>query len=550
MDNYVEQYILQISAEKPRDRFAFDSLKRKVAGELKGQIPTSRDLISAYQKLLKLKRIKPNPHLLTMLRKNAVRTLSGVAVVSSLTEPYPCPGRCVYCPQEANMPKSYLKNEPAAARAFGLKFNPFDQMAYRIHTLEVNGHPTEKIEYILKGGTWNAYPLKYQYWFILESFRAANNPRGKLKYKNWKKLSIKELRTALAHEQKKNESATHRIIGLTLETRPDAVTPENIAIMRELGATRIELGLQATRDDILRLNRRDHTLADFHHAMLLLRTAGFKIDLHFIPQLPGSDPAMDVEMYADIWRDPGLKPDMIKIYPCIVVKGAPLYNWYKKGKYTPYENSDLIEAIVQMKAMTPHYARIARLIRDIPEPSIEAGNKITNLREILQKTMRERGLTCQCLRCREIGHALKPLIDTKKPKLFIEKYETFGGTEYFLSFEDSARTAVFAFLRLRLPEQPSTKETKKIHKLLPEIANVAFIRELHTYGQMIGIGEAGKKHSQHRGLGKKLIETAEKICSKNGFKKLAVISGVGVRDYYRKRGFRHKGTYMVKNIKK
>jgi elongator complex protein 3 len=263
--------------------------------------PPNRELIVAYKKLLKDGKIKENKLIEELLVKAGVRTQSGIAIITSLVKPYMCPGKCVYCPTEVRMPKSYIATEPAAARALRLDFSPYEQMARRIEMLEGNGHKTDKIEFIIKGGTWNAYPLRYQYWFILESFRAANefSPKhirtsGLSVYPDHNDLtdqsSIEELQAALEVEQTKNETSEHRIIGITLETRPDAIAPRTIAHMRRQGCTRIELGLQAPDDDILKLIKRGHTVEQFREAMKLLREAGFKVDLHFMPDLPGTTP--------------------------------------------------------------------------------------------------------------------------------------------------------------------------------------------------------------------------------------------------------------------
>ena len=420
--------------------------------------------------------------------------------------------------------------------------------------LRRSGHPTDKIEYIIKGGTWNAYPLKYQYWFIYQSFKACNDLTRRTKNERLKNYKIKKLnknnnlsifqssnlediQKALEIEQRYNDYyARHKIIGLTLETRPDAVNKTTIMHMRNQGCTRIELGLQAPDDKILKLVKRGHSVGQFRDAMTLLRNAGFKVDLHFMPDLPGTTAKHDVKMYESLFTDEGFKPDMVKIYPCTVIKSTPLYKWHKSGKYKPYSEKNLFDALIKMKSATPRYCRISRLIRDIPTGDIEAGNAITNLREYLSVEMEKQNLKCKCLRCREVGHIMKTLeqknIKTLTPKLFVDEYKTTGGTEYFLSFEDSKRQVVFAFLRLRLLDDKS----------------LTYIRELHTYGQLLDLGTKNKKASQHKGLGKKLVQEAEKISKKNKYKKISVISGVGVRGYYRKMGYRKDGTYMTKGI--
>lgn len=566
----LEKIIMEIIEKKPQNKAKFDDVRQQICGKMKIKQPGNRTLLQAYQKLLKNKRIKRDLTIERFLRKADIRTLSGIAVVTSLVKPYACPGKCVYCPTEIRMPKSYLSSEPAAARALRLEFDPYEQMQKRIIMLKENGHPTDKIEYIIKGGTWNAYPLKYQYWFILESFLACNELSRRSSYKkNTAKFnpssSLEDLQKALRTEQTKNEKSKHRIIGLTLETRPDAISPKTIYHMREQGCTRIELGLQAPDDEILKLVKRGHTVQQFKNAMFLLRQAGFKVDLHFMPDLPGTTPQHDVEMYKLLFTDPGLCPDMVKIYPNTVIPSSELQTWFEQGKYKPYDNNELFEALIQMKMATPYYCRISRLIRDIPANEITAGNMITNLRENLTKEMTKRGQKCVCLRCREISRQIKNIPQNTEIKLFIETYTTIGGTEYFLTFEDTERKAVFAFLRLRIPKQEKNniistydgektrtervqRDSNEMYDLLPEIKNCAFIRELHTYGQLVGIGKTEKEASQHKGMGKKLLKKAEKIAKQNGYKKLAVISGVGVRDYYRKNGYKKIGTYMIKNV--
>ncbi|MFH1286755.1 MAG: tRNA uridine(34) 5-carboxymethylaminomethyl modification radical SAM/GNAT enzyme Elp3 [Candidatus Magasanikbacteria bacterium] len=544
MEKQIEQIAQKIIERSPETKLDFDNAKRKVCGALKTKQPSNRELLKAYQNLVKKKSIEPDKNFLILMRKADIRTLSGIAVITSLTKPYACPGQCVYCPTEARMPKSYLASEPAAARALSLKFDPYFMMQRRIKMLESNGHPCDKIEYIIKGGTWNAYPLKYQYWFVLESFKACNDLTRRQKSKSHQHINtstLGKLQELLEIEQEYNDKkAKYKIIGLTLETRPDAVSEKTILHMRRQGCTRIELGLQAPDDRILNLVKRGHTVQQCKDAMILLRSAGFKVDLHFMPDLPGTTPKHDVEMYKFLFTDPGFKPDMVKIYPNTVIKSAELHEWLEDGRYTPYGNKELFDALMKMKLATPRYCRISRLIRDIPTDEISAGNQITNLREALAAELEKQGKQCVCLRCREVGHTKthKP-INPSIPYLFVDEYKTSGGTEYFLSFEDEGRNAVFGFLRLRLPS---------IQSSIINLQSLAFIRELHTYGQLVGIGKQDKSASQHKGLGKRLVTEAENIARKNSFEKIAVISGVGVRGYYRKLGYRKKGTYMVKTV--
>ncbi|MDO8626069.1 MAG: tRNA uridine(34) 5-carboxymethylaminomethyl modification radical SAM/GNAT enzyme Elp3 [Candidatus Magasanikbacteria bacterium] len=570
-----EKIILEALKQHPDTDADLNVVKRnlaRVAIIRAATMPNKTELLKAYHRLLKNNRIKKNKNLEQLLRRRAVRSLSGVAIVTSLVKPYPCPGLCVYCPLDERMPKSYLSEEPAAARALTLKFSPYDQMSKRLEALAANGHPTDKIELIIKGGTWNSYPLSYQYWFVLESFRAANETgkrRGEVTSPLLNEQSpLASLRLALTHAQKKNEKSRHRIIGLTLETRPDCISAKTAWQMREQGCTRLEIGIQHTDDKILALTKRGHDSKRSRAAVKLLKNFGFKVDFHLMPQLPGATPDKDLLMLKKIFTDQGYRPDMIKIYPCTVIKGSELYDWFKAGKYKAYPTEKLLKILKKFKAsVIPRYCRISRLIRDIPGQYIEEGNKITNLREQIQRELKAEGKACPCLRCREVGHSDLTKIQDLTPKLFIDEYQSSGGREFFISFEDKTRRVVFAFCRLRLchpdlsatssrPSGRSEGSEPQNNKRLDSSASPqndilypAFIRELHTYGQLVKIGKQQAGASQHTGLGKKLVLTAEKIVKKNKIKKLAVISGVGVRDYYRHLGYRLEKTYQVKNFR-
>ncbi len=519
---------------------AIRETSRKIAASRRDRIPPTAALRRAYAAAVARDPSRRRPELDRLLVRRGVRSLSGVAVVTVLTKPYPCPGRCVYCPTDARMPKSYLPDEPAAARALGHRFDPFRQTAWRLMALAANGHPTDKVELIVKGGTWSSYPWDYQRWFIKRCFDACNA---------FGRSGSRAART-LAAAQSRNENAQARIIGLTLETRPDRITPTEIVRLRDLGCTRVELGVQSVDDRILAAVKRGHDTAAVVRAASSLRAAGFKTDFHLMPQLPGATPSSDLAEIEEIFSNPDYRPDMIKIYPCTVVPQAELYGWWKAGRYTPYPDDELVEMLIAAKSRhVPRWCRISRLIRDIPSNNIVAGNAMTNLRETVQREMKKRGLTCRCLRCREIGHAAKtaPHLHRARPRLFDDSYEASGGTEHFLSFEDRSRRAIFAFCRLRLPPQPPDAE---IAALLPEIDGAAFVRELHTYGQLVPIAGRTARASQHTGLGRRLLAEAERLAAAAGFRRLAVIAGVGVRPYYRKLGYRLVGTYMVKKLEK
>lgn len=501
------------------------AIRRRLTGT-PYRFPKIQELVAAYRAAAKTRK---NVALERLLRCKTVRTDSGVAPITLLTKPYACPGKCVYCPTEARMPKSYVASEPAAARALRLKFDPWRQVWERVQTLERNGHDAKKIELIIKGGTWSAYPWAYRQWFVKRCFDAANQ----LGHKKRKRYST------LAASQNANESAAYRIIGLTIETRPDWINSKEIARLRELGCTRVELGVQATDDAILALTKRGHGVAEIVRATALLKAAAFKTDYHFLPGQPGSNAEKDVAMFSELFDDPRFRPDMVKIYPCVVIPTAELHAWYKAGTFKPLEGEALIDAIAAMKARVPYYCRLSRVIRDFPAPEIAGGNLVSNLRDVIKERMKSRGLVCRCLRCREAGHVAAPSIG--KPMLFVETYENAGGTEHFISLEDEKRTTVFAFLRLRLPDLAAPA-------LLPELKGAAFVRELHTYGQALKIKGDLASAVQHKGAGKMLMREAERMARAAGYRAMAVISGVGVRGYYRTLGYRRVGTYMRKKL--
>lgn len=525
-----------------KDLSSLDSLWRKHLSGTPYRFPRIPEILKIAGELIdspeQLKRFR------TKLRCKAVRTDSGVAPITLLTKPYPCPGKCVYCPTEVRMPKSYISSEPAAARALSLKFDPYQQVKQRVEALERNGHEAKKIELIVKGGTWSSYPWSYRKWFIKRVFDAANHlgqPTRKRFY-------------TLAESQAANETADYRIIGLTIETRPDWVYPREIIRLRELGVTRVELGIQALDDHILALTQRGHTIAHAVRATILLKAAAFKTDYHFMPGQPGSNAKKDVEMYRQLFDDPRFRPDMVKLYPCVVLPSAELQEWFTDGRFKPLVGEELIETMVQIQSITPYYCRVPRLIRDFPSPEITGGNTTTNLRQEVEKRMEERGIEQKDLRVREAGH--RPMLDASViPQLCIEEYENAGGKELFLSYEDADRTTVLAFLRLRLPDHGITFGDEKTDRWLKELREhfielqgAAYVRELHTYGQALALGETKQDAVQHKGLGGKLMEEAERIAKERGYESICVISGIGVRAYYRAKGYELAGTYMKKML--
>lgn len=460
-----------------------------------------------------------DPELIEAMKTRGVRTESGVAPFAVMMKPFYCPGECIYCPLEEGMPKSYLSDEPAAQRAKILNFDPLKQVEGRIKQMMETGHITDKIDLIVIGGTFGAYPEKYKREFFKSMFDAVN---GKIS-------------ETLAEAQKYNETAEKRIVGISVETRPDWVSEQEIRLWRELGVTKVQLGVQSFDEGILKKIKRGHSLDEVAEATRMCRNAGLKICYHLMPNLPGSNPKKDVEMAKMMFEDPRFGPDYLKVYPAMTIKGTEMYEMWKREEYLPYEEVELIKVLKEIKAQTPVWCRIDRLIRDISKKWVSAGTARTNLRQILQEELLEEGKKCKCIRCREVRGGV---YDTKV-ELLINERESLGGKELFLSYEHEDK--LFSMLRLRLPEKTETM-------LFEELKGAAITREVHTYGQVAQIDINDGIKTQHRGLGKRLMIKAEEIARKKGYKKMAVISAIGTREYYRKLGYELEGTYMVKNL--
>jgi len=569
MDKILENIIIEADAKQVSDEETFLALiKESLKGQNIASFPSNIILRKTYGAMIKEGKISKNPKLEKILVTKKMRSLSGVSIITVLTKPWPCPGECVYCPTEADVPKSYLASEPAVMRAILCDYEPYRQVAARLASLKIEGHPTDKIELIVIGGTFSALPRDYQEDFIKECFRALNGvpsvipaeagiqsssdkkeegtDSGQARMTEKRFLHSQPALSAvergrndsLEDAKKKNEIAKHRCVGLTLETRPDYITKKEVKWFRYLGATRVELGVQSVFDDVLKFNKRGHGVDSTAQATKLLKDAGFKICYHMMPNLPGSNLEKDLEMFKIIFTDARFQPDYVKIYPCMVTKGSELYDLWKAGKYQPYSDEELEKLICEIKKTVPYHVRIMRLIRDIPSSDIEAGSKVSNLRQNAQSKLEKEGEKCKCIRCREIGqNQISKGIDSgqaRMTKLFKEEYDASEGREIFLSYESENRDFLYALLRLRFPHET----------YLSELDGCAIIREVHTYGQQIKIGKKGE--TQHKGLGKNLIQEAEKISRDAGYKKVAVISGIGVRDYYKKIGYKLDGEYMVK----
>jgi len=477
-------------------------------------------LVAAYRELTASGAWEVNPALLARIRMKPVRTLSGVTTVTVLTKPYPCPGKCVFCPTDVRMPKSYLPDEPGAMRALQHNFDPYDQVASRLEALEAVGHPTDKIELLILGGTWSSYRRDYQEWFVLRCFEALNGAAS---------LTLQDAHTL-------NEQAAHRNVGLVIETRPDHVNPEELAWLRYLGVTKVQMGAQSLDDCILELNQRGHTVAETLQATALLRAAGFKIVLHWMPNLLGATPDSDRADFTGLWQ--GFCPDEIKIYPTQLLENADLYAYWQRGEYRPYSTQELVELIADIKPGIPRYCRVNRVIRDIPSTHVVEGNKRTSLRQDVQHELQRRGQRCSCIRCREVRGAG---VESAALHLDDLEYTAAATQEHFLSYV-TPDDHLAGFLRLSLPGENSP------HTGLPDLQQAAIIREVHVYGQSVPVGEGQRGAAQHIGLGTRLIRRAERIARQNGFRRLAVIAAVGTRLYYLERGFRRGDSYLVKDL--
>jgi elongator complex protein 3 len=406
-----------------------------------------------------------------------VRTGSGVTPVAVLTKPAPCPGQCIFCPTDARMPKSYLSNEPGAMRALQADFDPFSQVAGRIESLEAIGHSVEKVELLILGGTWSAYPRAYQEWFIRRCLDALNGREA---------MSVEE---ALAW----NEAAPRRNVGLVIETRPDWITPHEVVRLRQLGVTKVQLGVQSLDDAILARNRRGHDVEQTRRAMRLLRLGGFKIHVHWMPNLLGATPESDRADFARLWSDPAMRPDEMKIYPCMLLADADLYAEWQNGAYRPYREDEMVELLADCKATVPRYCRVSRVIRDIPAIEIVAGSRTSNLRQVVQEALRARGQCCQCIRCREVGG--RPFVGDDL-RLEVIPYATDATEERFISLV-TAEDHLAGFLRLSLPWPGLAPEEQP-----EELHGAAVIREVHIYGPALGIDDESAGEAQHRGLGR------------------------------------------------
>ncbi len=527
---------------------ALQKLKNEYSSKYKIKNLLHRDIVSAYKRLIDAKQIEKNQLFENVIRKRSVRTESGITSVTIATKPYACPGKCVFCPTEKNVPKSYASNEPGIMRAILNDYDPYKQVVNRLHAYLGNGHEADKVEMIIIGGTFSFYPHIYQTNFVRNMFNALNRTeKRELTCPNWYRRGAENVHfpkvKSLKLAQDLNEKAQHRCVGLSVETRPDYITEDELKRFRMLGVTRIEMGVQHTIDRILHYNKRGHGIQAVRNAMQLMKDAGFKITSHMMPNLPGASLSDDYQSFVDIFDDPYLRTDWMKIYPCSVVPYSELETWWRDGKHKSYSQDEIIDLLVRVKQIVPTYIRLTRVIRDIPDNSILEGSTVSNLRQYIHQIIKknpDKWKNCRCIRCREIRSFVLNYNDTQ---LNCYEYDAQGGKEFFLSFDDMKKDKICANLRLRYPSQFFTGKKHFIQ----ELEGAAIIRELHVFGAQAGIGDRQIGLSQHSGFGTQLMKKAEEMAKKAGFKKIAVISGIGVREYYRKLGYKLDGTYMTKD---
>lgn len=503
-----------------------------------GGVLGKSSLVAAYNAMVAEGALTADARLQEMIRMKPMRTLSGVTTVTVLTKPYPCPGKCIFCPTDVRMPKSYLPDEPGAMRGLEHNFDPYAQVRSRLQALKNVGHPTDKIELLILGGTWSSYKRDYQEWFVAQCFEALNTFNHGEHRENQKENSVDSVLSVvnLPEIHSINETTAHRNVGLVIETRPDEINVDEIRWLRHLGVTKVQLGAQSLDDHILDINKRGHDVATTHRAVSLLRAAGFKIVLHWMPNLLGATPESDRLDFAKLWS--GLNPDELKIYPNQLLANAELYEYWQRGEFHPYSTQELIDLIADIKPSIPRYCRVNRVIRDIPSTNVVEGNRRTSLRQDVHIEMKRRGTRCECVRCREVkGKA----IDPATLRLDDMTYQAEFAEEHFISFV-TPDDKLAGFVRLSLPsaDAPATG--------LSDLDGAALIREVHVYGQALAVGADRTGSAQHIGLGTRLLAQADEVARAHGFKRMAVISAVGTRGYYIDRGFERGEYYLVKPL--
>ena len=483
-----------------------------------GSIPGNAEIIGVLSE-------SERERLIPVLRRKDSRALSGVNVVAVMTEPRACPhGRCAYCPggPDEGVPQSYTGREPASMRGAQNSYDPYMQVSSRVKQLRAIGHEVDKVDLIIMGGTFPASPPEYQEGFVQGCLEALLGRRSR----------------SLAEAKEMAESEGIRNVGITVETRPDCLDRGEVDRLLGLGVTRVELGVQNVYDDVYELVERGHTVEDVVGATRLLKDSGLKVCYHMMPGLPGSTPERDLEGFRELFENPDFRPDMLKIYPTLVLKGTKLHGWWKAGEYEPLTTEKAVGLVADMKERVPPWVRIMRVQRDIPSTIIEAGVDKSNLRQLVRAELEERGSACHCIRCREVGQSGKEP-DPENLEVVKRVYEAFGGTEIFLSAEDTAADVLVGFIRLRIPSETAHR---------PEFTlGSAIVRELHVYGPMVPVGARLDEGWQHRGWGGVLLGEAERVAQEEyGARKLLIMSALGTKEYYHRLRYSADGVYVSK----
>ena len=523
------------------DSDGLETAKKEVCGKYSAsKVPQNADLIDHAPE-------DRREEVAEVVQRKPVRTASGVSPVAVMTSPHRCPhGKCLYCPggpdSEFSSAQSYTGHEPAAARGKQNDYDPYGQVRLRLEQLRQIGHPVDKVELILMGGTMTARSHDYQEHFVKRALEAMNDydPTGEPQpaegvsfAQDPEEYEFRYLEDVITE----NETADVRNVATTFETKPDWCGPEQVDRMLDLGGTKVEVGVQTTYERVNREMHRGHGTQASIDANRRLRDAGFKVGFHMMPGQPGMSTEMCLEDFRRLFERPEWRPDYLKIYPTLVVEGTATYDWWHRGEFDPLDNDEAAELVAEVKSMIPEYTRLQRVQRDIPADFIEGGVWKSNLRQLARQRMDEHGWTCDCIRCREVGHHEE---EPQHVTLDTTEYEVAGGREHFISFEDRDRDILVGFCRLRFPDDPVRRE----------LQGAAVVRELHVYGSEVGVGEAGDDGSQqHRGYGRRLLREAETIAADAGYGKLDVLSGVGVREYYREKlGYHQDGPYVAKQL--
>jgi len=537
-DQLLKDLFLFLIKNSPKGRKKLMSLIRGFIDEKKENFfPKLWQIYFVYLRYFKNK-IKVDKDFLNLLRVVKIRSLSGIVPLSVFTSPKnSCPYNCVYCAFNSDAPKSYFSDEAAVQRAKRANFDPFLQVQDRLIQFYLSGHPIDKVELIIQGGTFSFYDKKYREWFVKRVFDGLNTDFEKLIIEG--KTEFKEAKN-LEEAKKENEKAKSRMVGLTIETRPDWINKDEVLFLRYLGVTRVELGVQSVDNEILRIVRRGHTIDKVFEATKLLKDTGFKVTYHLMPGLPGSNFEKDFQNLRQVFEDERLKPDNIKFYPTQVVKNSLLADWYQKGIFKPIDEKYLLDLTLKFKKeIVKPWFRINRLVRDLTKNDLVVETFPSNFRQHLEEKLKEEGIRCLCIRCREIR--------SKKIKLPIKlnviNYKASDGEEFFLEFVDQDYQ-LLGYLRLRIPSYVLKNESF----FIKDLEGCALIREVHVLGFATPLSKKGKV--QHQGFGKKLIDEAITIAKKFNLSKIAVISSVGTREYYRNLGFKKvvEGEYLVKYI--